>query len=130
MREQETMSGFVKENIRVAREWADAKGELVRLLVIRAIAKSAGYLVLSILALFIVFLLFIFSGITLGYWLSAVTGSYTAGFGIVTASGFLILLPLIGLFRKVFINRVIQSLIEHASKDTGDEKSQNHEEAS
>ncbi len=122
MSEKENIGSFVKQNSRLVREWLEAKIEVNKLLAIRYIAKAAGHLIWIVIALFLIFLLFIFGGLTAGFWLSSITGSYTAGFGIVTAFGFLVLLPLAGLCKKFIINAVIRALAVHDKNEADNDQ--------
>lgn len=110
MNDNDNMASFIKENGRLAKEWADAKMELYRLQAIKAVAKSASYIIWIMIVLFLLFLFIIFCGITAGFWISSELGSYTAGFGIVTTILILIVLPFVGLCKRIFVNPIIREL--------------------
>jgi len=113
----EDLGSFFRENTRLLREYAEARIELLKLKMLRGAARSAGTFLWIILSLFLVFLLIIFAGLVLGFWLSARTGSYTEGFGITTLI-LLLLLVLIAVFRRVlFIDPFIRLFIRRGAAD-------------
>jgi hypothetical protein len=111
----ENLGSFVKENGRLAREWVEAKLEVYKLSMIKYAAKTAGYIMWSIISLFLFFTLVIFLGLTAGFWLSAVTGSYAIGFGIVTLIIILKMIILTKFRKKIFINPIIRAMIKHSN---------------
>lgn len=119
MDQHENLGSFIKENAGLVREWIDLKIKVYRLQLIRFVARTAGYLVWTIISLFFLFLLLIFIGLTTGFWLSSLTGSYIAGFGIVTGGLALLLLVLAIYRRKIFINPIIRQLVKD-EKDQDD----------
>jgi hypothetical protein len=73
----------------------------------------ASALVLIFLSLF--FLLFLF--VTLGFYFSSLTGSYTIGFGIITGFYLILLLVFIALRKKVFEKFLSNKIIENLTDD-------------
>lgn len=122
MNEAENIGSFVKDNSKLAKKWLDARVEVYRLMAIRFAAKSAGILIWALISLFILFLLLVFCGITTGFWLSSVTGSYVAGFGIVTGAIILLLLILAKFRSMIFINPIIRALTSDAVKKEKENK--------
>ena len=111
----ENLGSFFSENARLLREYAEARVEIMRLKILRAAARSAGTFLWIIISLFLVFLVIIFAGLVMGFWLSSVTGSYITGFGITTLL-LVLLLVLLALFRKVlFINPFIRLFIRRST---------------
>ena len=113
----ENLGSFFKENARLFREYAETRVEIMRLKLLRTAARSAGTFLWILISLFLIFLVFIFAGLVLGFWLSSVTGSYVTGFGITTLMLVLILV-LLALFRKaLFINPFIRMFIRTGTHD-------------
>jgi hypothetical protein len=114
----ETLGSFVRENKRLVKEWLETRLDIFKLKMIRSVSKSAGYLIWTIIAMLLFTLLMIFAGVTAGFWLSALTGSYSKGFGIVTLFILFLVLMLV-IFRKtLFVNPVIRNLVSKMSSDT------------
>jgi hypothetical protein len=113
----ENLGSFYTENKTILKDYLETKLEIYRLQGIKVFSKSAGYMIWVIIAAFFFFLFIIFAGITLGFWLSNVTGSNIAGFGI-TAGIIVLLMVFLTLLRKVlFINPIIRTIIRHSSKE-------------
>lgn len=120
MPEYDNLGAFIKDNKQVVKDYFETRLELYRLQGARQAAKIAGCIVWVMLALFLGFLFIIFGGITLGYWLSSLTGSYTAGFGL-TALIVLLLIGLITALRKtLFISPVIRHIIRSMQPPGGE----------
>lgn len=87
---------------------------LLRLQATEKITRIAAVLITVFAVALIVLFLLIFGSFTAAYWLSHITGSLTAGFGIVALFYFVVLLLVIFFFRKglqdFFINKFIQLL--------------------
>lgn len=84
---------------------------LLRLQAIRTISKTAGTLVWAVIAALFAFIILLFGGLVLGFWLSELTGSYVKGFGLATLV-FVTLFVLLTLLRKtLFVNPMIQKII-------------------
>ena len=96
--------------------------EIYKLRLVKAFSKSAGYLIWTIVSIFLGFLFFTFVGLVIGFWMSHLTGSFTQGFGIATLimMGIIILLAI---FRKVlFVNPIIRAVIRRThEEDPGDD---------
>ena len=86
------------------------------------ISKSAGYLVWIIISLFLLFLVILFAGLVLGFWLSDLTHSYVKGFGFTTLI-LLFIFTVLAIFRKSwFVNPVIRVIIDRAAEDVEEEE--------
>ncbi len=113
MSQPETLGSFFRENKTLAKEYIETRLKLYRLQTIRVFAKTAGHLSWILVALFLGFLILLFGGMVMAYWLSELTGSHVKGFGITT----LFLLFLFGgvvLFRKqLFVRPIIETIIRH-----------------
>lgn len=111
MAQPENLGSFVKENKALVQDYIETRLEILRLQGIRAGSKTAGYLVWIIISLFLLFLVSIFIGLVLGFWLSELTGSYVKGFGITTLI-MILLVVLLALFRKaLFVDPAIRKVI-------------------
>ncbi len=121
MAEQENLGSFFKENARILREYFETRMKIYRLRALRMLSKSAGYFIWLIISLFLFFLFIIFSGVVLSLWLSQLTGSYIAGFGITTA-GIFILIIVLATFRKaLFVKPIIKAFINQSEETIDDE---------
>jgi lipopolysaccharide export LptBFGC system permease protein LptF len=117
MSKTENVASFIKENKEVLKEYAETRYEIYRLKGIRTVSKTAGFLGWIIISLFLLFLVVIFGGMTLAYWLSNVFGSTVMGFGITTLF-LLVVFVLLAVFRKqFFINPVISTIISQSNED-------------
>jgi hypothetical protein len=122
MSNNENLQDYISETRQYLKEWLDAKLSLYRLRTVRTVARTAGSLLWLAISLLLFFLLIIFCGITAGYWLSSLTGSYAKGFGLVTAA-ILLLIVLLALFRKaLFINPIIRKMLKQVLNQTDDGK--------
>ena len=122
MSDKENLGSFFKENKKLAKSYIETRAEIYRLRAIRLLSKSAGYFFWIIISLFLLFLFIIFLGIVTSLWLSNITGSYLAGFGITTLA-FLIIIIILTLFRKVlFVNPIIKAFIHHSQEEPAEEE--------
>lgn len=116
------IGGYIKENVRLGKDYFETRLEITRLRVIRVISNSAGYIIWMIASLFLAFLAIIFLGIVSSIWLSELTGSFVTGFGLTTL-GLLVLLVVAALFRKsLFINPVIRAFLRNSRDETSDDE--------
>jgi hypothetical protein len=122
--QQENLGSFFKENARLVKEYVETRLEVYRLRMIRLAARSAGFLIWFVISLFLVFLLIIFSGIVLSLWLSDITGSFIAGFGITTLILFILILLLTAFRKALFINPIIRSFIRKQEEEKNEENTE------
>lgn len=121
MSQPDNLGGFFAENKRLVKEYLETRLEIYRLQSLRLFAKSAGYLAWILLSLFLAFLFLLFGGMMVAYWFSVLFHSYVKGFGMV-ALLILVLFIVIALFRRVlFVEPVIQSIIQKSKEETEDE---------
>src|SRR5258708_1192699 len=121
MSKPEDFGSYIKENKDLLKEYVETKTEVYRLQGIRLISKTGGTLIWAVLALFMLFLVLIFAGLVLGFWLSEIVRSTVYGFGLAT----LILMALTALLtifrRRLFINPIIRAIINHSQETEMDE---------
>ena len=111
------VGSFIRENKDTVKEYLETRYEIYRLKGIRTVSKTAGLLTWMIISMFLLFLVIIFGGITLGYWLSGLFNSLVLGFGL-TSVFFLLLFLFLAIFRKqLFINPVIGNIISQSSEE-------------
>lgn len=111
MPQPENLGSFVKENKSLLQEYLETRLEILRLQGVRAGSKAAGYMVWMIVSMFLIFLVCIFLGLVLGFWLTDLTGSYVKGFGITTLI-MIALVILLALFRQsLFINPAVKKAL-------------------
>ena len=111
------VNSFIRENKDTVKEYIETRYEIYRLKGIRTVSKTAGMLGWIVISMFLLFLIIIFGGITMGYWLAGLFNSLVWGFG-VTSLFFLFVFVLLALFRKqLFINPVISSIISQSNEE-------------
>jgi hypothetical protein len=115
MIESENIGNFFKAGKQIAKEWMDVKLDALRKKMIRSFAKAAGHLMWVMISYFLATLFILFAGITAGFWLSKLTGSYAKGFGIVTLAIALVIIFL-ALFRtSIFVLPITRSMLKKTS---------------
>jgi len=117
MSENESIGSFLKENKSLAKEYLETRLEIFRLSGIRMASKSAGYFVWLIISLFLVFLIMLFVGVTIGFWLSKLTDSFILGFGIVAVALILLFVILTVFRKKLFLEPLMQVILDRASEE-------------
>lgn len=118
MKDSDNLGSFMTQSGDLLREYLDTRLEIYRLLGIRSFARSAGFLLWIVIAIFLLFLILIFAGLVTGFWLSGLTGSYVLGFGI-SCLILVVLFVLLALLRKVlFVNPIIRSLLRKSLHET------------
>ncbi len=113
----ENFGSFLKENKELLKDYIDVRLKIFRLESIKMASKSAGYLVFILVSLFLVFLIFLFAGLMLGFWLSAVFKSNTIGFGLTTLLLIIIFVVIVLLRNKLFIDPIIRTVIDKAADE-------------
>jgi hypothetical protein len=122
MSDTDNLGSFFRDNKDLLKGYIETRLEIFRLTAIRMISKSAGYLVWIIISLFLLFLIILFAGIVLGFWLSELTHSFVKGFGLTTLI-LLLIFSVLAIFRKAwFVNPVIQVIIDHSDEDFEEEE--------
>ena len=117
MSENESIGSFLKSNKSLAKDYLETRLEIFRLSGIRMASKSAGYLVWLIISLFLVFLIILFAGVTIGFWLSQLTDSFVIGFGIVAVALILLFVILTVFRKKLFLDPLMQVILDRASEE-------------
>jgi hypothetical protein len=111
MAQPENLGSFFAENKRLLQDYIETRITLLRLQSVKTLSRSAGTLIWAIIAVFFSFVILLFAGLVLGFWFSAITGSYVKGFGLATLV-FIFLFVLITIFRNtLFVNPMIQKII-------------------
>lgn len=121
MQEKETFGSFFIENKKLAKEYLDIKAEIYRLKFTGLFSRFAGYFIWIIISLFLLWLLIIFSGIVIGFWLSDLTGSYIKGFGFATLGTVLVIILLALLRKPLFVNPIIRTIIKKSNVESPEE---------
>jgi FtsH-binding integral membrane protein len=117
MESEQTILEFILDNKKTLQEYVEVRIQIFKLELLRTNAKIASIIIWLIISIFMLFLIFIFAGLTIGFWLSELLHSNAAGFGLTTV--FIILVALsLTLFRKVFfIDPVIRILLKQYSNE-------------
>lgn len=126
MKGPDTIGSFFQENKQLAREWLETRLEVYKLKLIRLFSKSAGYLMWTLISLFLVTLFIIFAGLTMGFWLSSMMGSYARGFGTVTLGIVVLIATLAALRRVLFVNPIIRKIIGDSMDETQNDETQSN----
>jgi hypothetical protein len=121
MSQPDNLGEFFADNKALLKEYMETRMEIYRLQSLRIFSKSAGYFAWIIVSIFLAFLIVLFGGFVLGFWLSSLFNSNVEGFGLVT----LLLLAtflLMAIFRKsLFVNPVVQSIIQRSQEEDKEE---------
>ena len=117
MGEHETLGSFTKSNKNLLKKYLQTRLEIFKLSSIRVVSKIMGYLVWLLISTILFFLIAIFAGLTLGFWLSKLLSSYVLGFGIVLIC-MVALFGFLAMFRKIlFVNPFIKMIIARIAKE-------------
>lgn len=119
--EAEDLQSYLENMKQLITEYILLQKQAMRLSAIRYMAKFGGAILERLVGFILIALVTLFAAITLGFWLSSITGSLTAGFGLVTI-GLILLAILIHLGRnRLFVNPLVNTLItklhEHPSEN-------------
>ena len=124
MSQPENLGAFFRENKQLLKAYVETRIEIVRLQGVRMFSKSMGFMVWIIIASLLGFLVLIFSGLVLGFWLSGLTHSYVSGFGITTLILLGLLIVLILLRNVLFVNPIIRKVIQGSQETNTTEETQ------
>ena len=103
---------FFKENKHLLTDYAELRIRIFKLELLKTSAQVSGLIIWLILSMFLMTIIFLFGGLSIGFLLGEALHSNAAGFSIITGF-FLLVLIICVLFRKqLFINPVIQVLIK------------------
>ena len=122
MSDTENLGSFIRENKDLLKEYLETRQELFRLTAIQLLSKTAGNLVWIIISLFLLFLIVLFAGLVAGFWLSGLTHSHVAGFGLTTLFLVIIFSALAVFRKKWFVNPVIRLIIDRSTEDLEEEE--------
>lgn len=111
MNDHGNLKDFMEETRGLAKEWVETQVNIQKLKMVKTGSKLAGNLIWMIVLLFLASLFVIFLGVTAGYWFSELTGSYVKGFGIVAGIIFFMIIILVLLRKKLFIEPVMRKMI-------------------
>lgn len=117
MNESENMGSFFMDFKEMMKDYFETRLEIFRLKGVRILSKIIGNFFWFIISLFLLFLIIIFAGLVLGFWLSNLTHSFVIGFGITTLT-LMLVVALLALFRKqLFINPFIRLIVRQSGDD-------------
>jgi thiol:disulfide interchange protein len=124
MADSENLGSFFTENKKLVKEWIDIRLEIYKLKLVNIFSRSAGYFIWIVISVFLLSLLIIFLGLTTGFWLSEITGSYARGFGLTSLILLAIILLIAALRKVLFVNPIIRTIIKKANEEA-DSKEEN-----
>ena len=117
MDQPDNLGTFFAENKTLLKEYLETRLEIYRLQSLRLFARSAGLFAWVMLSLFLAFLFLLFGGMMTAFWFSNLFHSQVKGFGLVTLLILLIFI-LLAVFRKaLFVEPVIQSVIQKSKEE-------------
>lgn len=117
MQGNDDFSGFLRDNVRLVREYVELRMELLRLQGVRIVAKAYSQLMVFLIVLLTGLFVLFFLGMALAWAVAALTGSMVIGY-LSSAGVFLLLLVLVVRFRRpLFQDRMVRTLL-----DTPDEE--------
>ncbi|MET0242592.1 MAG: hypothetical protein ABW174_03950 [Flavitalea sp.] len=117
MSQPDNLGSFFSENKTLLKEYVETRISLIKLQGVRTLSKTGGTMLWAVIAVFFTFLILMFAGLVLGFWFSALTGSYIKGFALATGV-YIFLFVLITIFRNtLFVNPMIQKIISKADED-------------
>ncbi len=108
---------FLEENKAQINEYIELRIQLFSLQFIRKSSTIAGMLIWLMVLGAMAFLISIFAGLTLGWWLSSIFNSPVIGFGLTTLILGFITLILVLLRKQLFIHPIIRIIIREQTKD-------------
>jgi Zn-dependent protease with chaperone function len=108
---------FLEENKAQINEYIELRIQLFSLQFIRKSSTIAGMLIWLMVLGAMAFMISIFAGLTLGWWLSGIFNSPVIGFGLTTLILGLITLVLVLLRKQLFIHPIIRIIIREQTRD-------------
>ena len=121
MSDSESLGSFFRANKDLAKDYFETRLEIFRLSAVRTVSKSAGNFVWIIISLFLLFLIILFAGLVLSFWLSDITHSFIIGFGITTIFLIFLFTVLIIFRKKWFVDPIVQMIVERSTEDLDEE---------
>jgi hypothetical protein len=79
-------------------------------------------LVWVIISLFLIFLIILFTGVTVGFWLARLTDSFVLGFGLVAIALILLFILLMVFRKKLFLEPLMQLILDRASEEIDEDE--------
>jgi hypothetical protein len=123
----DNLDSFLQDNKKIVKDYFNTRTELIRLRFIRFFSNVAGYFSWLLVSVVLVSLLVIFLGMTTGFWLSQLTGSYVKGFGLTSLIILSVILLAVLLRRVLFINPIIRVLIRKTEEGNDNDKRESYE---
>lgn len=111
MATQDSFGSYFKEGKDLLQDYVETRLELYRLQGIRAVSKTAGYLIWLILAIFMIWMIGLFAALVFAFWMSELTGSMVYGFGITLGIIIIKVLLIRALRRQLFVDPIIRKII-------------------
>jgi len=112
--------GFKKEIL----TYVDLKLEYTKLVTYEKVAKVSAVSMSFLVIIFFAFFAFFFLSFAVGYYLGAITGSVSLGFGIIAIIYLILLIAVIALRKKYFEKAIIEKVIEVLTDDDETSKTQ------
>lgn len=116
----EDLSGFLRENSRMAREYVELRLELLRLQAVRIVSRAYSHLMVFLIVLLLMIFILFFLGMALAAWVSVLTGSPVLGYLSAAALFLLALLAAIRFRRPLFQDRMVRALLDTRDEAAAD----------
>ncbi len=111
MATQDSFGSYFREGKDLLQDYVETRLELYRLQGIRAVSKTAGYLLWLILAIFMIWMIGLFAALVFAFWMSELTGSMVYGFGITLGIIIIKVLLMRAFRRQLFVDPIIRKII-------------------
>lgn len=118
---EDTFQQFFEATKKLLQRYVETRLRLIKLDISQRLARALSLFFVLIIAFLLLFFVIMFLGMVLAYSIAEVSGSYTLGFS-VSAALFLVLLAVVVVFRKNWIERPLTTLlINELTKDDEDD---------
>lgn len=123
---EDNFRDFFTESKALISEYLHTRWRLFRLEAINKTSRAVGTFFFIIIAAMLAFLVVLFLGLLLAYWLSGALDSYALGF-LITAAVFILMFAIILIFRRPLIERpmtsmLVRNLAEELDEDDDDDE--------
>lgn len=125
--EPEDLKQFAENMEELIREYISLQKQTARLTAIQYLAKAGGAVLDGVIGFILLCMVLLFGAITMGFWLSRLTGSYVSGFGLLSLI-LLVIAIILHLCRKIlFVNPVLHNLVKKLYAGSGSQNKSNEE---
>ena len=105
-------ANYLQDTKRKLKQYIQRRLLLLELQITEKTSRIAAAIISIVIIITVALFLLVFTSITAGYWLAGITGSLTAGFGIVTLFYLVIFLFVVIFLRKIMLTFFINKFIK------------------